>query len=72
MKPDTKYSARIVGQKFDFLASEVKNYKSLAGNNRFKMSLELQFMINRLIKNNINNPIVYGPVSHSIYCYKQI
>ncbi|KAI9356844.1 hypothetical protein BD770DRAFT_100266 [Pilaira anomala] len=62
LKPDMKYSAKIGSIVFDFLIFEVKRPNSAAKGDLFKMSLELQFMINRMIDNNVSKPVVYGVV----------
>lgn len=62
MKPDVKYSAKIGSNIFDFLIFEVKCPNSVAKDDLSKMSLELQLMINRMIDNNVNKPVVYGVV----------
>lgn len=61
-----KYSARIGSKKLDFLVFEIKCPKSTAEDDLFKMSLELQFMLNRLISSNVNKPVVYGVVGYGI------
>ncbi|GAA5803435.1 hypothetical protein HPULCUR_008917 [Helicostylum pulchrum] len=62
LKPDVKYSAKIGSNIFDFLIFEVKCPNSVAKDDLSKMSLELQLMINRMIDNNVNKPVVYGVV----------
>ncbi|GAA5812644.1 hypothetical protein MFLAVUS_006101 [Mucor flavus] len=49
LKPDVKFSAKVGSSKFDFLIFEVKCPNSVPKDDLFKMSLELQFMINRMI-----------------------
>jgi hypothetical protein len=62
LKPDVKYSAKIGSNMFDFLIFEVKCPNSVAKDDLFKISLELQLMINRMIANKISKPVVYGVV----------
>ncbi|KAI7895069.1 uncharacterized protein EV154DRAFT_496853 [Mucor mucedo] len=55
MRADMRYSANIKDAvEYDFLIFESRGL--------FKMSLKLQFMINRFILNKINNSVVYGVV----------
>ncbi|CAO3678056.1 unnamed protein product [Rhizopus stolonifer] len=68
LKPDVKYSAKIGSNIFDFLIFEVKCPNSVAKDDLFKMSLELQLMINRMVANKINNPVVYGVVVQGFGC----
>jgi hypothetical protein len=62
LKPDVKYKARIGATDFDFLVFEVKRPSSIAEDALFKVSIELQLMINRILKENIKQPVVYGVV----------
>ncbi|CEG78117.1 hypothetical protein RMATCC62417_12770 [Rhizopus microsporus] len=62
----TRDGARIGSKKFDFLAFEIKCLKSTADDDLFKMSLELQFILNRLISCNVNQPVVYGVVGYGM------
>ncbi|KAI7898273.1 uncharacterized protein BX663DRAFT_546617 [Cokeromyces recurvatus] len=50
MKPDIKYRARIGTADFDFLIFEVKQPRSIAEDGLFKVSIELQLMLNRMVK----------------------
>lgn len=71
MKPDINYKARIGVTDFDFLVFEVKLPRSISENDLFRASLELQFMLNRMIQKNINQPVVYGIVVEGmamVYC----
>lgn len=54
--------AKIDFDLFDFLVFEVKCPNSAVKDDLFKISLELQLMINRMIANKVNNPVVYGAV----------
>ncbi|KAI7869890.1 hypothetical protein BDF14DRAFT_1879638 [Spinellus fusiger] len=47
LKPDVKYSARVGSSMLDFLVFEIKSPKSAAKDDLFKLSLEMQLMINR-------------------------
>lgn len=70
LKPDVKYSAKIDSIIFDFLIFEVKCPNSVAKDDLFKMSLELQLMINRMIANKVNKPVVYGVVGQGRFMRK--
>lgn len=50
MKPDIKYKARIGTTDFGFLVFEVKRPRSFAEDDLFKASIELQFMLNGMVK----------------------
>lgn len=50
MKPDIKYKAIIGTTDFDFLVFEVKRPRSIAEDDLFKASIELQFMLNGMVK----------------------
>ncbi|KAI7904163.1 uncharacterized protein BX663DRAFT_431834, partial [Cokeromyces recurvatus] len=60
IKPDTKYSTTIKQQKMDFLVIEVKCPNSSANDDRFKLSIELQILLNRLVNIGIDSPVVFG------------
>lgn len=62
MKPDIRYWARVEETRFDFVVIEVNLTGSAFEDDIFKVSIELQSMINRLIKNGIRQPVAYGVV----------
>ncbi|RCH87202.1 hypothetical protein CU098_004834 [Rhizopus stolonifer] len=59
-KPDIKYSALIKQHKIDFLVIEVKCPNSNANDDLFKLSIELQILLNHLINVGIDSPVVFG------------
>jgi hypothetical protein len=50
MKPTVKYRARIGTTDFDFLIFKVKQPRSIAKDDLFKVSIELQLMLNRMVE----------------------
>ncbi|KAG1473409.1 hypothetical protein G6F56_000965 [Rhizopus delemar] len=62
LKPNVKFSAKVGSKIFDFLIFEVKCPNSVAKDDLFKMSLELQLIINRMIANKVSKPVDYGVV----------
>lgn len=59
IKPGVKYSAAIRQQKLDFLVFEIKCPNSVACDDFFKLTIELQIMLNRLITTGIDFPVVF-------------
>lgn len=59
-KPDMKFYTTIDGIRFDCLLIEVKCPNSTCAEDFFKLSIEMQLVLNRFIEHGANNPVVYG------------
>lgn len=68
--PSLKYSAKIGNEYVDFLLIGVVRYgKATTGNIVFKLSIELQSMLNRMTEYNLKKPIVYGVVIEGMFIH---
>jgi hypothetical protein len=54
-----KFYTTIDGIRFDRLLIDVKCPNSTSGDDLFKLSIEMQFILNRFIEHGANNPVVY-------------
>lgn len=59
LRPDMKFYTTIDGIRFDRLLVDVKCPNSTSGDDLFKLSIEMQFILNRFIEHGANNPVVY-------------
>lgn len=55
-----KFHITLDGFRFDCLLIEVKCPSSICKDDLFKLSIEMQFALNRLIEHGANNRTVYG------------
>ncbi|KAG1141905.1 hypothetical protein G6F37_007961 [Rhizopus arrhizus] len=69
IKPDIKYSAIIKQYKMDFLVIEVKCPNSNANDDLFKLSIEMQILLNRLVNVGIGFPVAYEFMVSIISCF---
>lgn len=76
IKLDIKYSTMIKQHKMDILVIEVKCPKSTAKDDLFKLSIELQILLNRLVKIGIDSLVfgilVYGKHYMFVSTYHEI
>ncbi|KAG2227521.1 hypothetical protein INT45_002206 [Circinella minor] len=68
IKPDIKFHISINGDKFDCLLFEVKCPRSSSEDDLFKLSVEMQYILNRLIEHGAANPVVYGVLVYGHTC----
>ncbi|KAI8094014.1 hypothetical protein BDF21DRAFT_330953, partial [Thamnidium elegans] len=68
LRPDMKFHITINGIRFDCLLIEVKCPSSTSKNDLFKLSIETQFLLNRLIEHGANNCTVYGVLVYGFSC----
>ncbi|KAG1446872.1 hypothetical protein G6F56_009436 [Rhizopus delemar] len=67
-KPDMRFYTPIDGIRFDCLLFEVKCSNSTRGDDLFKLSIEMQFILNCFIEHGANNPVVYGVLVYGFSC----
>ncbi|KAI9485806.1 MAG: hypothetical protein EXX96DRAFT_645714 [Benjaminiella poitrasii] len=67
-KPDMKCYTTIDGIRFDCLLIEVKCPSSTCGDDLLKLSIEMQFILNRFVEHSANNPAVYGVLVYGFIC----
>jgi cAMP phosphodiesterase len=60
LRPDIKVHTSIDRKKFDCLLVEVKCPKSTSDDDLFTLSIEMQYILNHLVKYGASNPVVYG------------
>ncbi|KAI8986361.1 hypothetical protein BDB01DRAFT_890877 [Pilobolus umbonatus] len=68
LRPDIKFHTSIDRKKFDCLLIEVKCPKSTSDDDLFKLSIEMQYALNRLIGYGGSNPVVYGVLVYGYAC----
>ncbi|OAD77634.1 hypothetical protein PHYBLDRAFT_164535 [Phycomyces blakesleeanus NRRL 1555(-)] len=64
--PDTKFYKTIDGIRLDCLLIEVKCPNSTSDDDLFKLSIEMQYTLNRLVEHGVDNPDVYGVLVYSL------
>ncbi|KAG1350172.1 hypothetical protein G6F62_003359 [Rhizopus arrhizus] len=67
LKPDIKFHTSIDRKKFDCLLVEVKCPKSTSDDDLFKLSIEMQYILNRLVEYGTSNPVVYGVLVYGMW-----
>jgi hypothetical protein len=60
LRPDMKFYTTIDRIRFDCLLIEVKCPNSTCEDDLFKLSIEMQYILNRFVEHGANNPIVFG------------
>ncbi|KAI7903996.1 uncharacterized protein BX663DRAFT_506035 [Cokeromyces recurvatus] len=68
LRPDMKFHITINGIQIDCLLIEVKCPSSTSKDDLFKLSIEMQFILNRLIEHGANNCTVYGVLVYGFSC----
>ncbi|KAI9359854.1 hypothetical protein BD770DRAFT_419400 [Pilaira anomala] len=68
IRPDIKFHTIIDEKKFDCLLIEVKCPKSTSNDDLFKLSIEMQYALNRLVKCGASNPVTYGVLVYGFEC----
>ncbi|KAL0090768.1 hypothetical protein F4703DRAFT_1970026 [Phycomyces blakesleeanus] len=66
--PDTKFYKTIDGIRLDCLLIEVKCPNSTSDDDLFKLSIEMQYTLNRLVEHGVDNPDVYGVLVYKPRC----
>lgn len=59
LRPDMKFYTTIDGIRFDCLLIEVKCPNSTCGDDLFKLSIKVQFILDRFVEHGAHNPIIY-------------
>ncbi|KAI7874782.1 uncharacterized protein EV154DRAFT_78649 [Mucor mucedo] len=67
-KTDIKIYTTIGSENFDLLVFEVKCPQSTSEDDLFMLSVKLQLTLNRLIKNGVTEPVVYGVMVYDYEC----
>ncbi|KAG1371796.1 hypothetical protein G6F61_011609 [Rhizopus arrhizus] len=67
LKPDIKFHTSIDRKKFDCLLVEVKCPKSTSDDDLFKLSIEMQYILNRLVEYGASNHVVYGVLVYGMW-----
>ncbi|KAI9243517.1 hypothetical protein BY458DRAFT_561199 [Sporodiniella umbellata] len=68
LRPDMKFYSAIDGVRFDCLLLEVKCPRSTCKDDLYKLSVEMQLILNRFIENGANSPAVYGVLVYGFSC----
>lgn len=68
LRPDMKFYSAIDGVRFDCLLLEVKCARSTCKDDLYKLSVEMQLILNRFIEHGANSPTVYGVLVYGFRC----